>query len=705
MTAHPQKSQAPDAAPATREGDPEPGFREQELRLPRIDPIAAILVLCGPIAVAAALLAMVFTGAFLTGRALLDPGDVVTYGLPIARVLHDIASAGTIGFLVVGAFLAPGQTRHPGYLGWTQSRATRWAAWAGGVWFAAAVVVIALTTVSVSGIQPGAPEFWQVAGTFLFGVELGQSLLVSAASILIAAALAAVAQRLTTVGFALAFALFALLPLSLAGHAAGSTEHANAVNSLAVHLIGVTVWCGGLLALLLLRSTMKHGFAVAVARYSTLAGWAFAAVALSGMVNASLRLASPADLLQPYGALIVLKAAVLLALGVAGAAQRRLVIPRLRGNAADRRLFARFAVTEVVLMALAIGVSVGLSRSAPPISQAPLTGDELRQGLLGFPYPPAVTVARMFTVFHIDWVWLGLACVLAGGYVWAFVRLRRRGDAWPVHRLLAWLAGCVVLVWLTSGGASVYGMVHFSTHMIQHMGLMMLAPLLFVLGGPVLLALRVLPTRRDGSRGIREWLLLLTHSRYLRLLANPIVAGVIFAGSLIVFYYTPAFQSALFSHQWHVAMCVHFLLSGYLFFWVFIGVDPGPRRPPYPILLLVLLATMGFHAFFGVALMESASVLAADWWHALGQTDTAVLLADQHIGGGIAWGASEIPMVLVALGVAYQWTRSDERLARRRDRQADRDGDTELRAYNERLRRLGERDERKTEASGRAPSA
>jgi len=303
-----------------------------------------------------------------------------------------------------------------------------------------------------------------------------------------------------------------------------------------------------------------------------------------------------------------------------------------------------------------------------------------------------VTFARMFTVFHIDWVWLLLAAVLAGLYLWAFVRLRRRGDAWPVYRLICWLAGCVVLVWVTSGGVAVYGMIHFSTHMIQHMGLMMFAPPLLVLGGPILLALRALPTRHDGSRGIREWLLLFTHSRFLRFLSRPAVAGIIFAGSLVVFYYSPAFQGALFTHEWHVAMCIHFLLSGYLFFWVFIGIDPGPARPAYPILFIVLLATLAFHAFFGVALMESRSVLAIDWWHALGQTDNSALLADQHVGGGIAWGASEIPMVLVALGVAYRWTRSDERTAKRLDRQAERDGDADLNAYNERLQRLNRRD-------------
>ena len=667
-------------------------FPEHEFRVPGVSPVATILILCVPLSVAFTLLAMTFSGAFLTGRALSDPGDVVTYGLPIARTIHDLAAAATVGFLVVASFIAPGQTKQPGQAGWSQSRATRWAAWAGSVWFAAAIVVMVLTGIDISGVAPGDPVFFPTLGTFLFSVELGESLVVSAVCILIATIVAALARKLTSVGVACGFAIFALLPLALAGHAAGSFEHANAVNSLALHLVGVTIWVGGLLALLLMRKTIKGGYGTAVGRYSVLAGWAFAGVAFSGVINSSLRLGSFTDLLQPYGLLIVAKATILILLGIAGAFQRRLVIPGLRKDPTNRRLFARFALTELVFMAIAIGISVGLSRSAPPVSQQPLTGDDLQEGLLGFPYPPPVTFIRMFTVFHIDWVWLLLAGVLAGLYLWGFIRIRRRGDKWPVYRLVCWLAGCVVLVWVTSGGAAVYGLVHFSSHMIQHMGLMMFAPPLLVLGGPVLLALRVLPARHDGSRGIREWLLLFTHSRFLRFLTRPPVAGVLFAGSLIIFYYSPAFQSALFSHEWHVAMCIHFLLSGYLFFWVFIGIDPGPPRPAYPLLFIVLLATLAFHAFFGVALMESQSILAIDWWHALGQTNNAALLADQHVGGGIAWGASEIPMVLVALGVAYQWTKSDERTAKRLDRKADRDGDADLNAYNERLRELSERD-------------
>jgi cytochrome c oxidase assembly factor CtaG len=198
--------------------------------------------------------------------------------------------------------------------------------------------------------------------------------------------------------------------------------------------------------------------------------------------------------------------------------------------------------------------------------------------------------------------------------------------------------------------------------------------------------------RNDGSRGAREWLMLFVHSRYMQFMAKPAVAGVVFAGSLVVFYFTPAFQFAMQSHEWHVAMVIHFVLSGYLFFWVFVGIDPGPQRPQYPILIIALLATLAFHAFFGVAVMTSQAVYAADWFHALGQTNDVGLLADQHTGGGIAWGASELPMVFVALLVVRNWVKSDKRDAKRLDRQAERDGDAELKAYNERLSAMRQRD-------------
>ncbi|MBT2502589.1 cytochrome c oxidase assembly protein [Curtobacterium sp. ISL-83] len=668
---------APDSAPVTA----------------RSSTVATVLVIAIPLAIASVLLGMTVTGAFTANQQLLSAGDLVEYGLPVTRVVHDTMAALTVGLLIVAAFALPAQKKDHGAMSSVQHRASRWAAITGGVWFLAAVVGVVLTGANTLGVPLTSPVFARNFLLFAFQIEIGQALVVSAAAILIATVVAAFATRATTLAVATVAALFALLPLALSGHAAGSLEHANAVNSLAVHLIAVCVWAGGLVAVLLLRTSTKGATGRVVARYSTLAGWSFAAVAFSGVVNASLRLTGPLDLVTTtYGWLITVKAVILVLLGLAGVVQRRRLVPALLRSPLDRRSFTRFAVAEVVFMSVAIGVSVAVSRSQPPIPQTPATGEDARSGLIGFPFPPPQTIQTYLTQWHIDWMWAALALVGAGWYLLSVRKLRKRGDSWPVGRTIAWLLGCALFIWTTSAGPAVYGMIHFSSHMIQHMLLMMFVPLPLVLGGPVLLALRTLPVRNDGSRGAREWLMLFVHSRWMQFLGKPAVAGVIFAGSLVVFYFTPAYQYAMESHEWHVVMIVHFVFSGYLFFWVFVGVDPGPKRPQYPILIIALLATLAFHAFFGVAVMTSESVFAVDWFHALGQTNNAALLADQHTGGGIAWGASELPMVFVALLVVRNWMRTDKREAKRLDRKADRDGDADLKAYNDRLAAINERD-------------
>ena len=145
----------------------------------------------------------------------------------------------------------------------------------------------------------------------------------------------------------------------------------------------------------------------------------------------------------------------------------------------------------------------------------------------------------------------------------------------------------------------------FSVHMVQHMTLSMVVPPLLVFGAPVTLALRSLTRRTDGSRGPREWLLGVVESAPARFLSHPVVAAVVFAGSMIAFYYSPLFGLALSTHVGHELMMIHFLLAGYLFANGLVGVDPGPARPAYPLRLLILFATMGFHAFFGVAITSA----------------------------------------------------------------------------------------------------
>ena len=139
-------------------------------------------------------------------------------------------------------------------------------------------------------------------------------------------------------------------------------------------------------------------------------------------------------------------------------------------------------------------------------------------------------------------------------------------------------------------------------------------------------------------------------------------------------------------------MNVHFLLSGYLFYWVVIGVDPTPRQIPQLGKVAMVFASLPLHAFFGVVLMGMQTVLGEPFYRSLQLSWHTDLIGDQRLGGGIAWAAGEVPLVVVMIALLIQWRRSDQRTAKRLDRAADRDDDADLAAYNAMLAELARRD-------------
>ena len=615
--------------------------------------------------------------------------SLVRYGLPLMRAVHDLAAALTIGLLAVGTWcIAPERGAPAGELTGIRLIMIRRAGIAAAVWLAASLIFTVLTAADLSGIRITDPGFGWLLVTFVGQIDLGRALGVSALLILVVFTFAITATQVTTAAWSAALSLLAVLPIALAGHSAVGSDHMNAVDSLAIHLVGACLWVGGLAALVLIASRLGDQLPVVVSRFSRLALWCFVAVAASGVINALLRLSSLRELASGYGLLVLGKTAALGLLGLAGLAHRTRTIRQLP----DRpRLFLRLAAVEVMVMGATIGLAVALSRSAPPAAETEVDPVAL---LLGFPPPPPLTAQRYAFSFYPDVLWLTIAGLAAALYAVAVFRLRHRGDSWPWARLVSWLAGCALLVLITSGGPAIYGRIHFSTHMLQHMMLMMGVPILWVLGAPVTLALRALRPRTDGSLGARETLLKLLHSKSARFLGNPITAEVLFIASLVIFYYTRLFDIAMFTHVGHVLMIAHFLFVGYLFVWCMIGIDPGAAQPAYPFRVLMLFVMLGVHAFFGVSLMSSGTLLAPDYWHAIGQTNDAALLADQQLGGGIAWGSGDIPSLLLGVALVFAWMRDDQRRARQLDRQAERDNDAELRRYNEQLAALSRQDNR-----------
>ena len=275
-----------------------------------------------------------------------------------------------------------------------------------------------------------------------------------------------------------------------------------------------------------------------------------------------------------------------------------------------------------------------------------------------------------------------IACLLGLAlYGWGVARLVRRGDRWPVGRTVAFAAGVLSIGLMMCTGLNDYGMVMFSVHMVQHMVISMVSPILILLGAPITLALRALPPAGRGRRGPRELLLMLLHSRYMRLITHPAFTIPLFIASLYALYFTPLFDFLMGSKTGHIAMMVHFLAVGLIFFWPIMGVDPGPHRPGYLMRMLELFAGMPFHAFFGIALMMASTPMVTTFGNPPASLGIEAL-SDQNAAGGIAWAFSEVPSVLVLLALLFQWYASDQRQARRKDRAADRDGDQELEAYN-----------------------
>ncbi|MFE5916955.1 cytochrome c oxidase assembly protein [Streptomyces sp. NPDC056468] len=275
-------------------------------------------------------------------------------------------------------------------------------------------------------------------------------------------------------------------------------------------------------------------------------------------------------------------------------------------------------------------------------------------------------------------------------YAWGVVRLARRGDKWPVGRTVSYVAGVLSVMLVMCTGLNDYGMVMFSVHMVQHMVISMLSPILLLLGAPMTLALRAMPPAGRGRKGPREWLLALLHSRYMRIVTHPAFTIPLFIASLYALYFTPMFDFLMGSKPGHIAMMVHFLAVGVVFFWPIIGVDPGPHRPGYLMRMLELFAGMPFHAFFGIALMMASEPMVETFKNPPASLGIDAL-SDQNAAGGIAWAFSEIPSVLVLIALLFQWYGSEQRQAKRKDRAADRDGDKELEAYNAYLASLNAR--------------
>ena len=586
-------------------------------------------------------------------------GPLITSLTTVGKFISLTASFATVGFLLAMAFFLLDDA---GKLSKSARGLRNAAAITALLWALGQSLNILTTLANVLGTSIIDALDPTSLRSFISQIDLGKYMFVQVCLALIICTLVLRARTVAAANVLLLLSLIAVIAPIFASHSASSGSHALAIGSLIVHVVALTFWVGGLIAITVLSADDR---AIALPRFSALALWSVIAVVASGSANAWARLNFQSAWGSNYARLVILKIVITAVLIYFGYLNRR----QLSGKSqiAVRNL-SRLLFVEISIMLVAVFIGSRLSNMEPP-SRGESEILDPGVAIAGIATPPPPNLWRLISLYDPDALMIGVLITAVALYIRGVVILSRRGDKWPVGRTVAFALGISFIDYATSGGLGVYAKFSFEYHMIAHMALSMIAPIGIVLGAPITLALRTLPQgRTQEERGVRGTLIALLHSKPAGIFTNPVVILAIFDGSLFALYMTPLFGNMMQSHLGHLVMNVHFLLAGILFFHVIIGIDPNPRKVPHIVRIVILFAAMSIHAFFAIALLSTSTLIDQGYFASLQTPWNLDLLADQHAGGSIAWALGEIPILLALVATFIQWMRDDKRETKRIDR-------------------------------------
>jgi len=560
---------------------------------------------------------------------------------------------------------------------------------ASAVWFVGAIGLIIFTLGQILNSSLSVVLDPTVIRSFVTQIPLGQYLAFQATVALLVFIYSFLARKILSLIVLLIISVAGLVAPVFQSHSAASGSHSLVIGSLVIHVIALSMWVGGIFAIAMLSASDR---AIAVPRFSQLALWAAIAVVTSGTVNAWVRLNFVNAWNSMYAYIVIAKALASIALVAIGYLHRK----NLEGQKSINWIgFAKLLTTEAIIMAVTVAMGTWLSSSAPP-DRPGIQKFDPALAVVGFTTPPRPTWSRIFLSYEPDALMIGILLLIVALYVKGVMVLTKRGDKWPVGRTISFALGVSAIDFATSGGLGVYAQFSFSYHMVAHMLLGMIAPIALVLSAPMTLALRTLPQGRIPSeRGVRGSLLAALHSKVGSFSTNPVVALLIFDGSLFALYFTNIFANMMQSHIGHLLMNLHFIAAGFLFFFTVIGVDPNPRKIPHLVKIVVLFGAMSIHAFFSVALMSTTTLIDKGYFASLRTPWLTDLLADQKLGGSVGWAMGEIPILIALVATFINWLRDDKREAGRIDRNVARQAamgqPDDLANYNQYLQKLAQR--------------
>ncbi|MFE9403253.1 cytochrome c oxidase assembly protein [Streptomyces sp. NPDC006530] len=282
---------------------------------------------------------------------------------------------------------------------------------------------------------------------------------------------------------------------------------------------------------------------------------------------------------------------------------------------------------------------------------------------------PELTTQRLLSVWQPDAAALLLIVVLGGLYAWGVFRLRRRGEPWPVARVVAFaVLGLGSLAVATMSALAVYDTELFWPAAVQNVLLDLIAPLGLALGDPLRLGVLALPGRGAGRlRGAMS-------GRLVRFLTFPLVStGLVLTTELCV-YFTPYFETALRYVPLHELMYLHLLLAGSLFVLPMLTREQTlPAWCGHPVRAALVFLDGLIDAVPGIVVMTHGTLIAGAWYLHHAPAWAPDVYRDQQLGGGAMVTIAELVSLPFLLAILVQWSRADRAQRAVLDRRLDRE--------------------------------
>lgn len=608
-------------------------------------------------------------------------GMVSLLGDLTARVAGLVAMGGLLGIVTVTPAGPDGSLSDSG------RSLARWVGRSAQVWFAAAVLMTFANPAFVNGVPMGYTLGWQAWWTFQSTTPSGLAWTLAAAVALATALVAALSRRKAAFVLAWLGGVAAAAFVAVTGNVSVGQDHDWATDAaIAIALTIVPLASAAVGVVLAAHQAPDADVVAAAGRYHRLVLPVVAIAGSAHVLIAGQALAGRSPLDVFYG-LPTLGLLLCLLLLLASWIWRQAV--GQIGPDVEPVRAASSVTRDVVILVGYLAFLAAANHIPPPRFLEP---QSIQVNYLGYEVDVPATLERLLSLGRPNLLWVLLSVGSVAAYLWGVVLVRRRGGRWPLQNLLAWLAGWGLTLYLAVSGLWMYSTAVFSWHMLVHMTVNMLVPILCVLGAPFNLVEAASRPRADGEPpGPREVLDALGGYRPLQRLLSPPVLWVNYVASLFLVYFTPLFPWLMKYHWAHQLMLLYFMVTGFAFFNLIVGTGRQSGRLPHLVRLALLMSIMPFHAIFAVGIIMARSLIGANFYQTIDVAWVGDLMTDQNIAGQITWLTGEVPIFIAVIALAAQWFMQDKRDAARVDRLIDGD-DGPLEAYNEMLAQLADHD-------------